>query len=315
MTQLPEQDLPPGRHRLLKEHLMTEIAHTGEAPARPGSRWLRPALSVAAVATVAAVTFTVLPSSGDAAPRTTTVAAVLEDAALVAGRSTGYDKIRDDQFTYVESKTSSVKIGRDGKRVVTPLHRREVWVSVDGGREGVIRDGTASREVSYPTYRPEVFPGQLYAGYDYLASLPTDPDAMYDRFREKVSLTVLMVDGASPVVLERDYALFRAVGELMRDGIVPPAQEAALYRAAARVSGVTVDEDAEDVLGRHGVAVAREDAKLPFRVEWIFDRKTHQMLGQRTTVTRDYGKYRKGTVLDDAAIVRRAVVDKVGQRP
>ncbi|MFI7298961.1 CU044_5270 family protein [Streptomyces sp. NPDC050121] len=321
LPELPEKDLPPGRHQLLKEHLMTEIRQEEQAPVRKPVRkrnpWLRPALTAAAVATVAAVTFTLLPSSGDSGsgPRVTTAAAVLEDAALVAGHQNGYGKIRDDQFTYVETKVTSTRIGKDGKPVVKPLHRREVWVSVDGRSEGVIRDATFSGDVSYPRYEPENYTRQGYAGYAYLESLPTDPDAMHDWLAAHSVLGIELIDGARPIVFNRDQMLFLTVGDMMTDGIVPPAQAAALYRVAARIPGVTVREDAVDVLGRHGVAVVYEDAKLPLRVEWIFDKKTHQMLGQRTTFTRDYGKFKKGTVFSDSATVRRAVVDKVGQRP
>ncbi|MFD9395987.1 CU044_5270 family protein [Streptomyces sp. NPDC060000] len=150
----------------------------------------------------------------------------------------------------------------------------------------------------------------------HLKSLPTDPDLMDDWLRKRASgVWVQLMDGAPPVVFEGDQSAFETVGYLMVRGIVPPAQAAALYRAAARHSGVRTDEDAVDVLGRHGVGIVREDAKLPFRTEWIFDRTTHQMLGQRATFTRDFGKYKKGTVFDDDAVVRRAVVDKAGLRP
>ncbi|EPH44793.1 hypothetical protein STRAU_2155 [Streptomyces aurantiacus JA 4570] len=52
-----ERDLPPGRHLLLKEHLMTEIRQSqsenrAEPPATARRRrpWLRPALVAGAVA-------------------------------------------------------------------------------------------------------------------------------------------------------------------------------------------------------------------------------------------------------------------------
>ncbi|MFD8939696.1 hypothetical protein ACFV0R_31340 [Streptomyces sp. NPDC059578] len=50
MSVLPEKDLPPGRHRLLKEHLMTEIRQETQAiESRPRrSPWLRPVLIGAA---------------------------------------------------------------------------------------------------------------------------------------------------------------------------------------------------------------------------------------------------------------------------
>jgi hypothetical protein len=314
-SELPEKDLPPGRHRLLKEHLMTEIRHADEPVVKPRSRWLRPALTATAVATVAAVAFTVLPSSGDAGPRVTTAAAVLEDAALAAGQATGYGKIRDDQFTYVESQVSFMKV-KDGKRTVVPPHRREMWLSVDGSSEGLTRDETDPRDVRMPGFQEKDHYYDSYAGYNHLKSLPTDPTAMYDWLRKSGPRDMFLVmAGTKAGLIEENQAMLMSAGVMMQDGIMPSAQAAALFRAVARIPGVTVVEDAVDALGRHGVGIAREDAKQPFRTEWIFDRKTHQLLGQRNSVTRDFGGLKKGTVSSDSATVRRAVVDKAGQRP
>ncbi|MFI5798759.1 CU044_5270 family protein [Streptomyces sp. NPDC051677] len=318
---LPEKDLPPGRHRLLKEHLMTEIRYEEQAPVRTpvGKRnpWLRPALTAAAVATVAAVTFTLLPSSGDSGsgPRVTTAAAVLEDAALAAGHATQYDKIRDDQFTYVESQVSYTRV-KNGKQTVVPPHRRETWLSVDGSRDGLIRDALNSRDTRWPGFQEKDHFYDSYPGYNHLKSLPTDPKAMYDWLRKSLpdSFGVVLA-GVNAGLIEQDQGMLFSAGNLMQEGIMPSAQAAALFRAIARIPGVTVVEDAVDALGRHGVGIAREDAKQPFRMEWIFDRKTHQLLGQRTTLTRDFGGLKKGTVSTDSATVRRAVVDKAGQRP
>ncbi|MEH0576573.1 CU044_5270 family protein [Streptomyces sp. B21-108] len=318
--ELPEKDLPPGRHQLLKEHLMTEIRYEEQAPVRTpvGKRnpWLRPALTAAAVATVAAVTFTLLPSSGDSGsgPRVTTAAAVLEDAALAAGQATQYDKVRDDQFTYVESRVSFARV-KDGKRIVVPLHRREAWLSVDGSSDGLVRDENDPRDVRMPGFTKDDRYSVTYAGYNHLKSLPVDPKAMYDWLRESSRHTLYVMAGMKGGVIERNQAMLLSAGQMMEDGIMPSAQAAALFRAVARIPGVTVVEDAVDALGRHGVGVAREDAKERFRMEWIFDRKTHQLLGQRKTLTRDFGGLKKGTVVSDSATVRRAVVDKAGQRP
>jgi hypothetical protein len=61
--------------------------------------------------------------------------------------------------------------------------------------------------------------------------------------------------------------------------------------------------------------VARTDGRSPIRTEWIFDKKTHEFSGERTTVTADYASFEKGTVLADAAVLRQAFVDEPGQRP
>src|SRR3954466_4073114 len=98
LPELPERDLPPGRHRLLKEHLMTEIRHEDAAPADRPRKWLRPALAAAAVATAAAVTFVVLPSSDPGTPTrppNRSTVALLEDIALAAEHEKSYGTVRD----------------------------------------------------------------------------------------------------------------------------------------------------------------------------------------------------------------------------
>ncbi|MEV5173665.1 hypothetical protein AB0L10_21835 [Streptomyces flaveolus] len=78
---------------------------------------------------------------------------------------------------------------------------------------------------------------------------------------------------------------------------------------------MTVVPDAVDAAGRHGVAIARKDPDNPTRDEWIFDRRTHEFLGERSVATEDYPGVKKGQVTSDTAVLRRAVVDRAGQRP
>ncbi|MFI9564569.1 CU044_5270 family protein [Streptomyces rishiriensis] len=322
MNQLPEQDLPPGRHRLLKEYLMTEIRHADEAVATPRKRWVRPALTAAAVATVAAVTFTVLPSSGgaDAGPHVTSAAALLEDVALAAEHQHGYGRIRDDQFVYVDTEKTFYETGPGAKAVSVPLYRKESWVSVDGTRQTLVRDGRSGSELSNP---PAPRGQEIYGdflSYNFLKSLPTEPDAMYDYLLETPPRLLKIAYIDIPVLGIRDeyddhQTVLQLAGRLLQGSIVPPAQSAALYRAVARIPGVAVIRDSVDARGRHGVGIARTDTKLPVRLEWTFDKKTYELLGQRSTLTRDYRGLRKGTVISDTAVQRRAVVDKAGQRP
>jgi hypothetical protein len=321
--ELPEKDLPPGRHRLLKEHLMTEILRDGHEPlpVRRRKPWLRPMFVTAAVTAAAAVTFTLLPSSGgDAAPRVRTVAAVLEDAALAAEHTAGYGTVRGDQFVYVENKTApegAAKAGSCG----AASQREESWVSVDGSRPG-LRRFPGLRDLPVEGKRPGDPRYDLYPGYDHMKSLPTEADAMYDWLRTFAPGHVFHLFSKAKsfpregmAELEKDQAVFRLVGDMFAQAIVPPEQGAAFYRAVARVPGVTVTEDAVDCLGRHGVAIARQDAGATLRTEWILDAKTYTFLGERTTLTKDRFGMKKGTVLRDTAVVRRAVVDKVGERP
>jgi hypothetical protein len=303
MNQLPEHDLPPGRHRLLKEHLMTEIRR--ERPVR--RPWLRPALVAGAVAAVTAVTLTLAAPSGDSAPPPASKEAValLEDLALAAERRPSYGEIRDDQFVYVDSKVSYAQHEEGEKAKVPPLHRLESWQAVDGARPGLMRETGRGEWPLDPAPQPGEPGYEVSTTYEHLETLPTDPDAMYDWLREVAS----SYDG------ETEQAMFVLVGDLIRSSIVPPEQSAALYRAVARIPGVTIVEGAVDAAGRKGVAIAREDPTNPTRNEWIFDKETHDFLGERSVVTEEGADAEVGTVTSNTAVLRRAVVDEAGQRP
>ncbi|GAA2325936.1 CU044_5270 family protein [Streptomyces kunmingensis] len=306
MTELPEKSLPPGRHELLKEHLMTEIRQS-DAPAHASvhKKWLRPALAAASVATAAAVTFVFLPLSGEGAnaqPPTKEAVALLEDIALAAAHENVPGGIRDDQFVYIESKVGYTTHQEGKKAKLDPVHKREVWLSVDGLHTGLIREpdyGFAGEEALKPDL-------PLYEGstnYRNLQTLPTDPDAML-KWLHRVS-----AGGES-----KDQNTFVQVGDLSFESLMPAAQSAALYRAAAKIPGVVVVPDAVDAAGRRGVAVARvNDGE---RQELIFDKKTKQFLGERTVAVEDLPDgQKKGELTGSSAILERAVVDKPGQRP
>ncbi|MFE9680799.1 CU044_5270 family protein [Streptomyces sp. NPDC006285] len=311
MTELPEKDFAPGRHRLLKEHLMSEIRQS-EAPARASVRrqWLRTGFATTAVATAAAVTFVLLTPSGEGEKVNTrppatqqpagSAATLLEDIALAAERDRLPEGIRDDQFVYVESEVSYTmyEAGKGARR--DPVHRREIWLSVDGLHTGLLREDSRVGEV---TLEPDLPFTESSKNYRALQKLPTDPEKML-RWLHRVS------DGGK----SHDQNVFVHVAELLIESLMPPAQSAALYRAAARIPGVAVIPDAVDAAGRHGVAVARVDSGE--RQELIFDKKTKQFLGERLVAVADLsGGQKRGEVTGTSAILQRAVVDKPGQRP
>lgn len=313
LPELPERDLPPDRHRLLKENLMTEIRRTDDTPAsartRPG--WLRPVLVSAAVAAVAAVTITALPADEDAfVPPAVTpspgVARLLEDAALAAEHQQA-PKVRDDQFTYVKSKAAWGITAHTCKPATAgPLQTREVWKSVDGESEGLVRDtgvGTLPIEPDPDSNR----------NYRKLENLPTDPDKMLAwLYKNKEG------EGRSAADLAFDLAT-QTVGET----VLPPKVSAALYRAVAKIPGVVLVKDSVDAVGRHGTAVGFVENGASRR-ELIFDRKTLILLGTRDVVLKDSptnpgevcdGMIKAGSVQGTSAVLERAFVDKAGERP
>ncbi|WP_234342134.1 RNA polymerase sigma factor [Streptomyces leeuwenhoekii] len=105
-----------------------------------------------------------------------------------------------------------------------------------------------------------------------------------------------------------------AVARLPRDTTVRDHAEEVAGRVddAGRLALV---ENAADAAGRTGVAITREDPDHPTRDEWISDEETHEFLGERSVAREDHADVEEGTVTGNTAVLRRAVVDKPGQRP
>ncbi|MFE7140353.1 CU044_5270 family protein [Streptomyces sp. NPDC057644] len=218
---------------------------------------------------------------------------------------------RPGQFLYVRSEVSWMVTwdGADGKNesYVEKLHPREVWMSPDGGtgwlmepykasidREGITLDGPGPSR-----------PSLNAPSFDYLRTLPTDPDLLLKKIYDETE-----GEGNSP-----DQRAFNTIGDLLREQVVPPKLAAGLYRAAARIPGVVLVDDSADAVGRHGVAIARADEADGARTEWIFDRETYTYLGERTVQTRDVEGVKEGTVRGHTAVTDRAVVDGIKQQP
>lgn len=289
---------------------MTEIRHDDAALADRRSKWLRPALAATAVATAAAVAFVVLPSSDSssatAKPPTSSTVALLEHIALAAEHEKSYGTVRDDQFVYVDSKVSYAAYEEGEKAKIPPLHRQEVWMSVDGLHTGLKLEAGEKPFAITPDVKPGKVGWEVSSFYNHVKTLPTDADAMYDY----LARTAPKHSGQ-----EKYQAMFVLVGDLLNDSIVPPEQSAALFRAVARIPGVTAVEGVKDAEGRSGVAIGRDDPDNPTRDEWIFDAKTYEFLGEREVATKDNAGVKKGTVTANTAVLRRAIVDKAGERP
>ena len=328
-----EAELPDDRHRVLKEHLMREItqAATPEAtrsadgPARgmwQGRRWVWVA-APAALATAALAAVAVsggLPSGPGSAQGTAaqviTVEAgdkqgagpLLQRISLVAdSKPTG--AVRNDQFVYIESKDSYIQISGDGaaKRVtMQPLHRRQIWLSVDGKTAGYLIEAASSHDVrngiTIDAIRTPSLNGPTYR---YLESLPTDPDVLLAKIYAETK-------GAGN---SADQEAFTTIGDMLRESITPPALSAALYKAAAKIPNVMLVNDSVDAAGRHGVAVAHVDDASGSRDEWIFNKDSLEFLGERTVQVTSVDDLKAGMVTGMSAVLTRAIVDKIKQTP
>ncbi|MFI1923682.1 CU044_5270 family protein [Streptomyces sp. NPDC020377] len=238
----------------------------------------------------------------------------LDRIAAVALR-TDVEPVGEGQFVYVRSRGAGNEGVFDGPVVLGKMHERQVWFSQ---RQGPVTDVGLIREygqdwpieVGVPDgTEPE--DAAVAAGFDrptyaWLAALPTDPDAL---------LKLLYADTRVEEGEDKDQEVFGRIGDLIGEQIMPSATAAAFYKATARIPGVTEVADAVDAVGRHGIAIAREDTRHGTRTEWIFDPGTLDYLGVRTVFSRDTERAEAGTVYDTSAVLERAVVDKSGQVP
>ncbi|MFF2613993.1 CU044_5270 family protein [Kitasatospora sp. NPDC058046] len=229
--------------------------------------------------------------------------------------------VRADQFVYIESRVAyAAQSAGGGPVTMAPAHTRQVWLSADGSRPGLLREegGPDSRlgedgpvlHLDQPgaTARPEAFgggggPSVGEPTHAFVAALPTDPDALLRLIREQTR-----GQGQDP-----DQRAFTAIGDLLAETWAPPQVGAALYRAAERIPGVTVVASAVDAAGREGVAVAR--TAYGRQTQWVFDRSTYAFLGERTVLAEDGDAGPAGTVVGTSAVLARAAADRVGELP
>lgn len=319
---LPERDLPAGRHSHHKDRLMQLIdddrtpataSAPQDRPTRPGL--LRPAvwMPTAALALAGALTVglvTTMDSGYGVQPSDDETAVVLLDRIADVAAKTEATPVRDDQLVYVKSLDAGAECQEDGPCEPGQLSERETWWSQEPGP--VKRLALSYQDGGYVPLRELLPPGSpgTPAGidrptYQWLASLPTDPDELLD---ELYRLT------RTEKGQEKAQSVFDKIGELLGK-VMPPRTAAALYGAAAKIPGVQRIEDAVDPAGRHGVGIRRVDKRSTIATEWIFDRDTLAYLGERTYLSKDGSMGKKGTILGETAILKRAVVDEYRERP
>ena len=223
---------------------------------------------------------------------------------------------RPDQFVYVKSLIAFAQPKQAqtlaGASVLGPLHGREVWraqqeIPAPGSSVGIVLDGKPQQALvtAYLRENGSVSPvicSELGTTYAKLAALPTDPATLLRALRAR-----------SAGHGDANAAAFAAIGELLREQLLPPQLGAALYRAAAMIPGVLIVPDAVDAAGRHGFGVAR--VANGERSEWIFDRHTFAYLGERDYLVRNTAMGKAGMVTGTTAVLERGVVDKPGELP
>ncbi|MFD7866301.1 CU044_5270 family protein [Streptomyces sp. NPDC059783] len=341
--------LPHGRMTALEEHLMNEIQQhrRQEFPESPESvesaggmageprPVRRPRRRAVLIGVAAAATMTVIagvvglgrlgqgPSEGDTTVQAMVPAPVVR---VVPGTTRGLGSAVDrisgaagkekqpvpgpGQFIYIRSQVSwlSIETNMTTKKTrtwVQKLHPREVWLSPDGRKGWLIEPGNGTTSEAGMDLDSDTPPHLAAPSYDYLKALPADPDAL---LRKIYAETRGQGNG-------KYQEAFTTIGDLVREQLLTPELTSALYRAAAKIPGVVLVDEAKDAVGRSGVAIARVDEESGERTEWIFDRTSFTYLGERTVQVRPAHGIAAGTVTARTAITERSVVDTMKEVP
>ena len=339
-----DRDLPPGRHLLHRENLMSQIlneppggrrAHDDEAPRgrRPRARRLLAVAAAVSLVTAGGVTGGLrlsAHSAGTAMPTTqqqvnatppgaapATVTAMLDRIAQAAAAGPAV-KVGPDQYFYVKAKVASTSIFAKTRTV-------EGWVAQSPAKETLWRDNghseTLKEGTAFPGYggpligatilvlgETESEDKLLYPTYAYLQSLPTNPAQVLKLLEQQVPLH------KSQSRQFVDFRAFLLIGQLVSTAVLPPQTAAALYRAAALIPGVTLVPEATDALGRHGIGIALAEGGS-LKEEWIFSTATYQFLGARTSTTAPSVTNREVTQTSASAVLARGIANSPGGTP
>lgn len=280
----PLEDLAPAREKLL-------AAARGER--RPGraKRWFWAAGVTAGLAAAATAVLSLGPADQVGVGVGVGVAnadpvRVLSEAAAAALKMPAMPP-RPDQFLYVKTYQAD-------------QHVREVWLSVDGTRDGLI-EGTKTSGclnghsriygANNPKLEGTIDPNPCTPTPVYRTDLPTTADAMFAYLTKNHS-------GEKGDV----NALGKDVWALADETVLPPASYAALFQAAAKVPGLKAIDHVTDAAGRPGVGITwpNPPGSLPEArpMVLVFDATTFTFLGTNA-----------------GAVTEKAYVDQVGQRP
>ena len=297
----------------LRAAVVRQFRPADRRPARRPIRRIGLAGAVAAAAAAAVFAASSLGLWGAPQAASAQAAVLLRHAATVAARAPVLTPSAD-QFIFVKSvQTAAVITSGSSVREQTDL--REVWASVAGTRVGLIRTrpaarGASWRETSLAGCRNGVPTGDDAAGSGARctptpashAGLPTTAAAM---------LTYLYrhSQGQNPP----DVQAFITAGDLIRESLVPPAALAAVFRAVARIPGVTVARHATNAAGQHGVGVQQTYHGISEQL--IFNPRTFAFIGERQVVVAAGAGLPIGTVMDSTAILAAGVTDQPGQLP
>jgi len=303
---------PQLRHRVLAG-IGRQPGWALRARPRSGFGWRLVVASGLAVALAAALLAVSTMRLWGASPAASAQAADILSRAADAARHQPALTPAPSQFIYFKSIGRSAAIG-DGNQVTMQAELREVWLSVDGNRNGLVRQQPRSpSNLHKPTgpWQKTVEPPcgdttgsgavcQPQPGYP--AGLPTSAGAM-------LAYLYRNSHGQNPPAVQA----FITAGDLISVSYLRPAALAALFSALEKLPGVSVADHAVNAAGQPGVAVQQTFHGMSYQL--IFNPRTYAFIGGREVSVSASAGLRVSTILFSYAILRLAVVNHAGQLP
>lgn len=313
----PDEAPPAAARQQARTALLNRI-HAGEATVRPGQRRPRRqrAILVGLVATAAAVAAvigaTAMGNRGTVETQPTTdhpsaslplayrasAVTFLENAALAADKK-AWTTPRPDQYMYKESRVLRNSKELEDRAPNGPLVPGKTRVVVEQDWKRI--DGQAWKRMNDGKLVVDLHDGLGYSQipYDDLVKLTT-PEA------------VLAWDKAPKDVGSR-------LDTLLGQYVLPPAVQAATFRAIAQSEGVRMNPDALNIDGRPAVGLSLTIEGYLSR-ELLFDAQTYTLIGERSVAVADHTRaslngtshIHKGDVFNQTVYTASIIVDHVG---
>jgi hypothetical protein len=251
-----------------RPHLGSRLALTG-------------GLSAALAAAVAAVVVVAVPHPGGGR----SAIRVRELAYRAAAAAERQPAVRPGQWVYWKESTREGWVyWKESRRWVRSSF--QVWVTADATKAAFVAHGKV-HFIHFPMRGPQFLEqpevhslpgggtvtaavkGTITVKYTDLGSLPHSPEAL---LRYLANLPHRSGWGSA-------FREFTIIEELITTYVMPPRLTAELYRALGHIPGVTVDDHATDVAGRHGVGFISPAAPGGGNDEIILNPHTYHLMG------------------------------------
>jgi hypothetical protein len=237
----------------------------------------------------------------------------LERAALAA-EARPFTPPRPDQWIYIESRSRTGphpngSLSKDPRDTVV---RRE-WKRADGKRSARLEDGRLVFSRTMPTTPP--------SDYASLAALPAEPAALLQWIYKEMG-------GLGDTEEGRYSTAYSMLCAILRDNVLPPKTEAAVFRAIKKIPGVTLVEYIPGVMLEKGRKAERPAIGLGrvaegwLHQELLLDKASYAYIGERSVAMKDHTgrgldgsvSVKKDDLLNLTVRLKAGVVDEAGER-